>query len=114
MFESIMKNLLAYLTLNKMFSLQLEEKTKCVHEKLEAAEHKLQQSLRKAETLPTVEAQLAQRMEALSEAEERHGSIEEKLQQLESKVSEKETELQRVSMITCDEFYGSTGNVTIK
>ena len=70
---------------------------KTVQEKLDASEHKLQQSLRKAETLPTVEAQLAQRMEALTEAEERHGSIEEKLQQLESKVQEKETELQRVS-----------------
>lgn len=73
----------------------LEEKIKSVQEKLDTSEQKLQQSLRKAETLPTVEAQLAQRMEALTEAEQRHGSIEEKLQQLEYKVTEKETELQR-------------------
>ena len=69
-----------------------------MQEKLDTSEQKLQQSLRKAETLPTVEAQLAQRMEALTEAEQRHGSIEEKLQQLESKVTEKETELQRVGL----------------
>ena len=43
-----------------------------------------------------MEAQLQQRMEALSEAEQRHGSIEERIQQLETKVSEKESELQRV------------------
>ena len=69
---------------------------KTLQEKYDTSEQKLQQSLRKAETLPSVEAQLAQRMEALTEAEERHGSIEEKLQQLESKVQEKDTELQRV------------------
>ena len=67
-----------------------------LQEKLEGAESKLQQSLHKAEALPTVEAELQQRMEALSEAERRHGSIEERMQQLESKVQEKDSELQRV------------------
>lgn len=37
-----------------------------LQEKLEASEQKLQQSLNKAETLPTVEAELKQRLEALA------------------------------------------------
>ncbi|MEQ2169565.1 hypothetical protein GOODEAATRI_026435, partial [Goodea atripinnis] len=50
---------------------------------------KLQQTLQRAETLPEIEAQLAQR------AEERHGNFEERLRQMEAQLEEKNQELQR-------------------
>ncbi|XP_075423737.1 LOW QUALITY PROTEIN: liprin-alpha-1 [Ascaphus truei] len=75
---------------------QSEEKSRQIQERLELAEQKLlQQTLRKAETLPEVEAELAQRVAALSKAEERHGNIEERLRQMESQLEEKNQELQR-------------------
>uniref|UniRef100_A0A6I8S3U6 SAM domain-containing protein n=1 Tax=Xenopus tropicalis TaxID=8364 RepID=A0A6I8S3U6_XENTR len=99
---------------------QSEEKNRQIQERLELAEQKLQQTLRKAETLPEVEAELAQRVAALSKsellppgksaakeakllahlsvprkAEERHGNIEERLRQMESQLEEKNQELQR-------------------
>eukprot|EP00062_Callorhinchus_milii_P003850 gi/632941565/ref/XP_007885932.1/ PREDICTED: liprin-alpha-1 isoform X11 [Callorhinchus milii] len=74
---------------------QSEEKNRQLQERLELAEQKLQQTLRKAETLPEVEAELAQRVAALSKAEERHGNIEERLRQLEAQLEEKNQELQR-------------------
>uniref|UniRef100_A0A8C2T991 PTPRF interacting protein alpha 4 n=1 Tax=Coturnix japonica TaxID=93934 RepID=A0A8C2T991_COTJA len=97
---------------------QCEEKARHLQELLELAEQKLQQTMRKAETLPEVEAELAQRIAALtkggmqeglfafgkchlkgllcfSQAEERHGSIEEHLRQLESQLEEKNQELAR-------------------
>uniref|UniRef100_A0A8B9CSR7 PTPRF interacting protein alpha 1 n=1 Tax=Anser brachyrhynchus TaxID=132585 RepID=A0A8B9CSR7_9AVES len=74
---------------------QSEDKNRQLQERLELAEQKLQQTLRKAETLPEVEAELAQRVAALSKAEERHGNIEERLRQMEAQLEEKNQELQR-------------------
>ncbi|RLW10428.1 hypothetical protein DV515_00002516 [Chloebia gouldiae] len=72
-----------------------EDKNRQLQERLELAEQKLQQTLRKAETLPEVEAELAQRVAALTKAEERHGNIEERLRQMEAQLEEKNQELQR-------------------
>ncbi|KAM7378425.1 hypothetical protein PAMA_013368 [Pampus argenteus] len=95
-----------------------------LQERLELAEQKLQQTMRKAETLPEVEAELAQRIAALTKsdsssssspddyhfvmeaklqdmnsilrkAEERHGSIEERMRHLECQLEEKNQELLR-------------------
>ncbi|XP_061058209.1 liprin-alpha-1 isoform X3 [Eubalaena glacialis] len=74
---------------------QTEDKNRQLQERLELAEQKLQQTLRRAETLPEVEAELAQRAAALSKAEERHGNIEERLRQMEAQLEEKHQELQR-------------------
>ncbi|XP_041835525.1 liprin-alpha-1 isoform X6 [Melanotaenia boesemani] len=74
---------------------QTEEKNRQLQEKLELAEQKLQQTIRKAETLPEVEAELAQRVAALTKAEERHGNVEERLRQLEAQLEEKNQELLR-------------------
>ncbi|XP_075872968.1 liprin-alpha-1 isoform X5 [Nelusetta ayraudi] len=74
---------------------QTEDKNRQLQEKLELAEQKLQQTIRKAETLPEVEAELAQRVAALTKAEERHGNVEERLRQLEAQLEEKNQELLR-------------------
>ncbi|KAM8974070.1 liprin-alpha-2 isoform 2-T2 [Pelodytes ibericus] len=74
---------------------QMEEKNRQLQERLEMAEQKLQQTMRKAETLPEVEAELAQRITALTKAEERHGNIEERMRHLETQLEEKNQELQR-------------------
>uniref|UniRef100_A0A8C9SM07 PTPRF interacting protein alpha 4 n=1 Tax=Scleropages formosus TaxID=113540 RepID=A0A8C9SM07_SCLFO len=90
---------------------QSEEKARHLQELLELAEQRLQQTMRKAETLPEVEAELAQRVAALTKvsqptvcpeqahvlnfAEERHGNIEERLRQLEAQLEEKNQELGR-------------------
>ncbi|XDB55337.1 hypothetical protein AB1E18_008803 [Capra hircus] len=54
---------------------------------------KLQQRLRRPETLPEVEAELAQRVAALSKAGERQGSIEERLCQMKAQLEQKNKEL---------------------
>ncbi|KAM5205398.1 liprin-alpha-4 isoform 16-T41 [Hipposideros larvatus] len=74
---------------------QCEEKARHLQELLEVAEQKLQQTMRKAETLPEVEAELAQRVAALTKAQ-RHGSFEEHVRQLEDQLEEKKQELARV------------------
>ncbi|NXI04512.1 LIPA1 protein, partial [Pachycephala philippinensis] len=82
-------------TKDSMHRQQSEDKNRQLQERLELAEQKLQQTLRKAETLPEVEAELAQRVAALTKAEERHGNIEERLRQMEAQLEEKNQELQR-------------------
>ncbi|XP_028979215.1 liprin-alpha-3 isoform X3 [Esox lucius] len=74
---------------------QSEEKNRQLQERLDDAKRKLQQTLQRAETLPEIEAQLAQRVAALNKAEERHGNFEERLRQMEAQLEEKNQELQR-------------------
>uniref|UniRef100_A0A3Q2Z4U0 PTPRF interacting protein alpha 3 n=1 Tax=Hippocampus comes TaxID=109280 RepID=A0A3Q2Z4U0_HIPCM len=74
---------------------QSEEKNRQLQERLDEAKQKLQQTLQRAETLPEIEAQLAQRVAALNKAEERHGNFEERLRQMEAHLEEKNQELQR-------------------
>ncbi len=45
---------------------QSEEKNRQLQERLDEAKQKLQQTLQRAETLPEIEAQLAQRVAALN------------------------------------------------
>lgn len=49
-----------------MFFAQSEEKNRQMQERLDEAKQKLQQTLQRAETLPEIEAQLAQRVAALN------------------------------------------------
>ncbi|XP_077959790.1 liprin-alpha-3 isoform X3 [Gasterosteus aculeatus] len=102
---------------------QSEEKNRQLQERLDEAKQKLQLTLQRAETLPEIEAQLAQRVAALNkvrvtsgtfpepglfpggcrlenalvlmQAEERHGNFEERLRQMEAQLEEKNQELQR-------------------
>lgn len=54
------------LTSSPSSSLQSEEKNRQLQERLDDAKQKLQQTLQRAETLPEIEAQLAQRVAALN------------------------------------------------
>ncbi|XP_067213539.1 liprin-alpha-1 isoform X5 [Linepithema humile] len=77
-----------------------EEKIAAIQEKLELTEQKLAQYAK----LPEMEEQLKQRMEALTQvrrpnqqAQERHGSAEDRIQRLEAQLEEKNAELIRVN-----------------
>lgn len=74
-----------------------EEKIAAIQEKLELAEQKLAQYSK----LPEIEEQLKQRMEALTQvrpqAQERHGSAEDRIQRLEANLDEKNAELIRLN-----------------
>ncbi|XP_012276527.1 liprin-alpha-1 isoform X2 [Orussus abietinus] len=76
-----------------------EEKIAAIQEKLELAEQKLAQYAK----LPEMEEQLKQRMEALTQvrrpnqAQERHGSAEDRIQRLETQLDEKNAEVMRLT-----------------
>ncbi|XP_075227482.1 PTPRF interacting protein alpha isoform X2 [Lycorma delicatula] len=74
-----------------------EEKTRAIQEKLELCEQKLAQYAK----LPEMEEELKQRMEALTQvrpqAQERHGTAEDRIQRLEAQVEEKNAELLRLN-----------------
>ncbi|XP_049844134.1 liprin-alpha-1-like isoform X2 [Schistocerca gregaria] len=74
-----------------------EEKINAIQEKLELSEQKLAQFAK----LPEMEEELKQRMEALTQvrvqAQERHGSAEDRIQRLEAQLEEKNAELLRLN-----------------
>lgn len=70
-----------------------EDRIRAIQEKLELCEQKLAQYAK----LPDMEQELKQRMDALTQAQERHGSAEDRIQRLEAQVEEKNTELMRLN-----------------
>lgn len=70
-----------------------EDKIRALQEKLELCEQKLAQFAK----LPEMEEELRARMAALSQAQERHGTAEDRIQRLEAQVEEKNTELVRLN-----------------
>jgi len=70
-----------------------QEKIKAINEKLDLSEQKLIEYA----SLPDIEEQLKDRMEALAAAQERQGTAEEHVRTLENAVEEKTSELNRLS-----------------
>merc|ERR1719192_633867 len=62
-----------------------DEKIKAISEKLDISEQKLLEFA----SMPDIEEQLKDRMEALTQAQERQGTAEERIQRLESQLEEK-------------------------
>ncbi|KAJ3627417.1 hypothetical protein MTP99_014796 [Tenebrio molitor] len=91
-----------------------EEKIAAIQEKLELAEQKLAQYSK----LPEMEEQLKQRMEALTQvrpqAQERHGSAEDRIQRLEANLDEKNAELMRLNQrLKMNEDHNSRLSATV-
>lgn len=91
-----------------------EEKIGAIQEKLELAEQKLAQYSK----LPEIEEQLKQRMEALTQvrpqAQERHGSAEDRIQRLEASLDEKNAELVRLNQrLKMNEDHNSRLSATV-
>ncbi|XP_023029525.1 PTPRF interacting protein alpha isoform X4 [Leptinotarsa decemlineata] len=87
-----------------------EEKIGAIQEKLELAEQKLAQYSK----LPEIEEQLKQRMEALTQAQERHGSAEDRIQRLEANLDEKNAELLRLNQrLKMNEDHNSRLSTTV-
>ncbi|KAK9709225.1 hypothetical protein QE152_g26753 [Popillia japonica] len=91
-----------------------DEKIAAIQEKLELAEQKLAQY----SNLPEMEEQLKQRMEALTQvrtqAQERHGSAEDRIQRLEATLDEKNAELVRLNQrLKMNEEHNSRLSATV-
>ncbi|XP_071051585.1 liprin-alpha-1 isoform X3 [Onthophagus taurus] len=87
-----------------------DEKIAAIQEKLELAEQKLAQY----SNLPEMEEQLKQRMEALTQAQERHGSAEDRIQRLEANLEEKNAELVRLNQrLKMNEDHNSRLSATV-
>ncbi|KAJ8976132.1 hypothetical protein NQ317_018747 [Molorchus minor] len=89
-------------------------KISAIQEKLELAEQKLAQYSK----LPEIEEQLKQRMEALTQvrpqAQERHGSAEDRIQRLEANLDEKNAELIRLNQrLKMNEDHNSRLSATV-
>lgn len=87
-----------------------EEKTRAHQEKLELAEQKLAQFSK----MPDMEEELKQRLQALTQAQERHGSAEERIARLEAQLEEKSTEHVRLNQrLRVNEDHNSRLSATV-